>query len=148
MTHARGRLGFALAITAALVVGVSWLSMPAQSAGQDKGVDSDEIRKLVQKRRDVLKQLVAVQIQEYRTGRVDMAAILTAQRQLLDAELELNADRSKHAKLLADFVELAKSVEMVARKRYQAAETSVADVLEAQAARLEAETRLLRARRN
>jgi hypothetical protein len=107
---------------------------------------TDTDREALEKRRAVLFQLVKIQTEAYRQGKASLEGMVEAHQELVQVELELATTDDDRVKLLEESVQLARDLEKIATARYQAAEASQGDVLKAQAARLRAETDLLRQR--
>lgn len=144
MFRSRRLLGIWVLIVVGVGVGGTLVSNAEPPASKDEA--NKAIRKLLTERRDVLRQLVQVQFEEYRVGKTDLRAIVDARRQLLSVQLELKTGRAERVKLLTDFLALEKEVEAVVRKRHQVGAVGMSDVLQAHALRLDIETQLLRAK--
>lgn len=104
-----------------------------------------EVRKLQERRRDILREALEVNQKLYQTGHGTMGAIIEASKRLLAVELDLAATGAEriaahetHLEKIRAFVQFAKASRMTARG-------TVADELDAQDACLEAEIGLLKA---
>ncbi len=121
-----------------LAAGLAWGEAP------DKATLA-EVRKLQEKRRDVLRDALEGHEKLYQAGRAELGGVIETSRHLLEAELALaakDAERiaahQRHLKTARALVELAMAKKKVARG------TEV-DVLDARALALEAEIGLLKA---
>ena len=128
------------------------LGLAGSSAFSDSGpaevgsAAGRSLTELLQERRAVLKALVEVQVQAYRIGKLGFEPIVQAHKELLAAELELASDRAERVELIQKFVHLAADFEKLAAEKLRAGEATQADVLRAQALRLEAQVMAARAR--
>lgn len=98
---------------------------------------------LLQKRLEVLAQVAALQREAFQRGEANSDAVLLAQDELLEAELELTADRAARIVIYERFVEAAAGVEKLVGQQYDAGEATLVDVLKTKAAHLKAQADLL-----
>lgn len=106
---------------------------PKTSAGIDA---------LVRERLDTLRELVSYTDEAYRSGKTTYRSVMEAQNTLISAELESASRRADRIALLRTHVENLKKLEEIAASQQQAGQSTLADLLLAKAARLEAEIAL------
>lgn len=106
---------------------------PRLSAGLDA---------LVQERLATLRQLVGFAEEAFRSGSAGCPSVIEAQNALIAAELESATRRADRIPLLGKHVENLKRLEETAAAQQQAGSCTLADLLWAKAARLEAEIAL------
>lgn len=104
-----------------------------------------EVRKLQEKRRDLLREALAEREKLYQASRVEIREVVEASRRVLAAELELAATDAERIAAHQRHIEMGQWLVEIARARHQAARGIHADVLEAQAFSLEAKIGLLKA---
>jgi hypothetical protein len=112
-----------------------------------KGADG-ELRRLMKERYNAAVQGARGRWQEFLAGRCSLDGLLPSARQVLDAGLPLNDRAADRIALLAQFAELARDVEKVAQARHQAGQIPITEAAQARYLRLDAEIRLLQARRD
>lgn len=105
-----------------------------------------KIRKLRKQRRDVLKQLVAMQKKAIRAGQATPEVLLKSSNELAEAELELATDEKEIASILEKNYKLFVDIEKLINARVRAGVGSPADLLAIKARRLKAEIRWLSAK--
>jgi outer membrane PBP1 activator LpoA protein len=107
--------------------------------------DSDEVKKLLVQRRDVLVLGVKVKKEAYDAGRLTLDDLQQVSKQLLEAELELVMKAADRIAAHQRRFKLAYEVEEVVTARYKAGRESVGNLYQARADRLAAEIALRRA---
>ena len=104
-----------------------------------------DLARILEERRDVLRQLVAVRTEAYRAGRGNLESVVRSQRDLLHAQLRLQDDPRRRIELRSKAVELAKNLERIAESSFRQGSASQADILEARATRLDLQVELVEA---
>lgn len=134
-------------VSACAILAVALVSARGLSKELPKSEPAKQsVAELLQQRRAVLLSLVEVQTHLYQVGKADIEAVVQAHQELLLVQLELAASRDERINLLKKAVHLAMELENLAQARYKAGRATQADVLKSQAAKLKAETDLLRER--
>ncbi len=110
----------------------------------DKAITA-EVRKLWEKRRDVLRQAIELREKLYRSGRVDLGEVVETSKRLLTAELGLAATGAERIAAHERHLEKARAHVELAKERLERARGAHLQVLDAQDACLEAEIGLLKA---
>ncbi len=132
---------------------VAWIlslagATACQAGERPEGTEgADRLNSVLQERRAVLEELVKVQFEAYQTNLGGIERVIRARRQLLSVELDLESRPEERIRLITDFVETMSDCEKLAKQMYKANKTTVADVLEATAARLAGQAELLREQR-
>src|SRR5262249_23061768 len=114
------------------------------SAAGDKEDKAEEIKRLLVERQKTLRAAVDVLMAQYQAGVVDFQRVAQAQRAFLRATLDLPLPPEKRLAALRESRELADATVKVTEARFKRGMVTQADVLEAQAALLEARIELLR----
>jgi hypothetical protein len=104
-----------------------------------------QVRKLQEKRRDVLREALVGREKLYQGGRAELGGVVEASKRLLAAELDLAAKDAERIAAHERHLEKARALVEFAKARKQAALGTEADVLDARALALEAEIGLLKA---
>jgi hypothetical protein len=104
-----------------------------------------EVRKLQEKRRDVLRDALAVHQKLFQTGHGTLDGIVGTSKRLLAAELDLATTDGERIAVHERHVEQARLWFALAKARQEAGRGTAVEALEAQAAVLEAEIGLLKA---
>jgi outer membrane protein TolC len=104
-----------------------------------------EVHKLQEKRRDVLRDTLAVREKLYQTGRSTLDGIVKTSKQLLAAELELATTGGERIAAHQRHFEKARLWFELAKARHEAGRGEPGEVLDAQAVLLAAEIGLLKA---
>ena len=99
---------------------------------------------LVEQRVKTLEQLAALTREQYQAGMATIEDYLAAERELLEATIELANDRDARIVLLDKHVGNLKRTEAMAKERVANGVASQAEYLRAKAARLQAEIGLAR----
>jgi len=133
-----------LAIVIALFVSQPAATPPAKTRAPRLDEASQKINALQKERRDTLQQLVKLVQQRHRAGAVSSEAVLRASLKLNQAELDLAENRQRRIAVRKETVELLRRLEKTAKQRFEIGAGSQDEVLEARAARLQAEIELLR----
>jgi outer membrane protein TolC len=129
-----------------LIFVVFALSAPARDQARAAEDGAAGIRDLLQQRRDTLANLVQLEMAAFSVGVTTSDTIFDAQRQLIDAELELAGTSEQRLAVLQEQVELAKKLENQVRARVDQGASPRRDLLRAQANRLRAAILLARER--
>lgn len=103
---------------------------------------SPSLDALVQERLETLRQLVSFAEEAFRSGNAGYNSLIEAQNALIAAELESATRKTERIALLQKHVENLKRLEEIASSQQQAGQNTLADLLWAKAARLEAEIAL------
>lgn len=128
-----------------LVCVVLLVGMMTVSTANNRRVDtSDEIKDLMMERRDALRERATAVDAEYRSGRSEVAKVLDAQKDLLDAELELAPNRERRIALRRETLETLKVAELLAQAQFEQGVNTIQERLEAKAARIACKIDLLR----
>jgi outer membrane protein TolC len=110
-----------------------------------KGEASEQIESLLKERRDTLRRVVDVLTQQYENGSAAFESIMLASERLFDAELELAATKAERIAIYEKRVSALRAMEKFAEGRFKAGfRTTEVELLDARAARLQAQIRLLR----
>jgi outer membrane protein TolC len=104
-----------------------------------------EVRKLQEKRRDVLREALALRETEFRAARGTLDGVIKTSKRLLAAELNLATTGGERIAAHQRHLEKARIWSEVVKARHQAGQAVFADALEAQAAFLAAEIGLRQA---
>jgi outer membrane protein TolC len=132
------------------LAGLSWgllvlaVAGTGASAAGDKDDKAAEIKRLLVERQKTLRAAADVVMAQYKSGQADFQRVAQAQRALLKATLDLPQPLEKRLAALRESRELAAATVKVAEALFEVGKASKADVLEAQAALLEARIELLR----
>jgi len=102
---------------------------------------------MMQQRALLLQEAVDLAVIRYRQGESRYDVVLSLQRDLLDAELQLATNREQRIAVYRRLVDNMTTAEKVARQLYEAKEVSQIDYLRAKAARLQAQIDLEKAMR-
>lgn len=105
------RIGIVLNLIA--VASSVWMrpAPPMRAADQVKQADNAGVRALQQQRLEVLKQIVQLNHQAYRTGNREFDSVARAHMAMLEAELELAADQKKRLEVLEATLQLGKQLQ-------------------------------------
>lgn len=140
----RHRSGFL--VFGALSVLIIGLGMAPHATGS--GADSEKLKTLLDEHRAVLGEAVRLAEQGYRAGRTDIDSVLTLQRELFEAELELAESGEQRLELYWKLVEHSAGMEKVSAERFKTGQATQVDVLKAKAVRLQSQIDLERAKLN
>ena len=108
-----------------------------------RGANAENLTALRQERRDTLRQAVELVVALYRNARIDQEPALRLTTTLLNAELDLAPDRAARIALREQTIKQIKALEEIAATRKESARGPQFEILEAKAARLQAEIDLL-----
>jgi hypothetical protein len=111
-----------------------------------KGGDG-ELRRLQKERYNAAVQEAQARWQEYLAGRCDVDALSAVSRRVLDAGAPLNDKAADRVAFFAQYAELARDMDRVARARHEAGKIPISQAAHARYMRLDAEIRLIQARR-
>jgi predicted metal-dependent HD superfamily phosphohydrolase len=136
--------------------GLAWLGVvgcllwAAVTAGAPPpgGIDKETaaaVRKLQEKRRDLLREALEVRAKLYQAARAELGEVLATSKRLLEAELDLAATGAERIAAYEKQVERAEAWVEIARAKQAAGRGTGGDVLDAQAFVLEAQIGLLKA---
>jgi RNA polymerase sigma factor (sigma-70 family) len=117
---------------------------PEHDLAAEKGGRAARLKALLQQRLALLKQIAAETEQAARQGSVPLQEVLRAKRAVLQAELDLCESDKERLVVHEKGVVLAKEFEQLVEKYFKAGTVPHADLLSAQAQRLEAEIALER----
>jgi hypothetical protein len=114
---------------------------PALTSSQEKAPtpQSQNVFGLAKFRRDTASELYRLRREEFKVGRTDLEATLSAAKRLLDSELELARNSRERVKAHQNYLQLTQENEALAKKVHEAGQLSQAAYLEAQYLRAEAE---------
>jgi outer membrane protein TolC len=104
--------------------------------------ESEEAKKLLLERRNVLKQIIDIQSRGYERGEIRLDSFLLAQRDFFETELELAEQKSQRIEICERLVKTMESIEAVSQRLHSAGEVSIIDALTSKAARLKAQAQL------
>jgi hypothetical protein len=104
-----------------------------------------EVRKLQEKRRDLLREALLVREKLFQSARAPLREVVETSKQLLTAELELAATGAERVAAHERHFEKALAFSKVARARHESGRGTFADVLDAEALFLEAKIGWLKA---
>ena len=104
-----------------------------------------EVRKLQEKRRDALREALAVRETLFRRANGPLEGVVKTAKQLRAAELDLATTDGERIAAHQSYFEKARLWSEIVKARREAARATAADALEAQAISLEAEIGLLKA---
>ena len=108
-----------------------------------RGPNAENLTALRKERRDILREAVEQAEVAFRNGRREYTSIPRITIELLNAELDLAPDRAGRVALREQIVEKFKALEGVVAARMESARGGRTELLEAKAARLQAEIDLL-----
>jgi len=108
-----------------------------------RGPNADNLTALRKERRDVLRQAAEVAAELHRNARMDPESFRRITIKMLNAELDLTPDRAGRIALRERTVEQFKMIEEMVAAQVEGARAARTDLLEAKAARLQAEIDLL-----
>ncbi len=115
----------------------------AQPAAVVREANPEDLTALRKERRDILRQAVEQAEVLHRSARIDDASIRRIAINLLHAELDLAPDHAARVALREQMVKQFKAIEELAAARVESARAMKTELLEAKAARLQAEIDLL-----
>jgi hypothetical protein len=104
-----------------------------------------EVRKLQEKRRDVLRQALDVRTRLYQSARAELGGVIETSKRLLTLELDLAATDAERIAAHERYLEKARAYVELAKAKHESGQGNLADVLDAREACLAAEVGLLRA---
>lgn len=102
------------------------------------------VAKLLDERLALLGEIVELYQAAYKSSEVSFDAVASAQRDLLQARLELANSANERVKIRREMVQVSQYIEKVTKQLFQAKQTSKPDMLKATASRLRAEADLKR----
>jgi outer membrane protein TolC len=137
-------LGMGLLVLAAVTAAASAGGDKEGKAGDRKEDKPENLNRLLVQRHEVLRKTLNVLEAHYKAGTTDFGRVEQAQRELLKAGLELPQSREKRVAALREARDLAETMLRVTETRFKAGTTTQVDVLQAEAALLEARIALLR----
>jgi outer membrane protein TolC len=135
-------------IAAAGVIGTVVVGLAVAVSGWELNPtgDAEQLRSLLQVRRDTMHELVRTVDQHFRAGRVASDAVIQARGGLLTAELEMAATPEQRLAIHQRMIATMQDLERATAERYRMGTVTQAEVLHARAARLNAEIHLIRER--
>jgi hypothetical protein len=107
----------------------------------------DELRKLLKARYNAAVAEMKARFKEFEAGRGRVDSMLGASKRLLESGLELSAGPNDRIKLLEQFLEMAKEAERIKQVLVDEGREAPTELHEARYLRIDAEIRLLRAKR-
>ncbi len=116
----------------------------AEPAAGVRGPDAERVTALRKERREVLRQAVKESEEGYRNGVMPYTSVSRITISLLNAELDLAPDHAGRVAIRERTVEQFKVIEKTVAVSVQGGTAENTDLLEAKAARLQAEIDLLR----
>ena len=138
------RISFSVALVGLCVATGLWVSSGlAEPTAADRGPNAENLIALRKERRDILRQAVEVADVLHRNARTDDASVRRITINLLNAELDLAPDRAGRIALREQAIKQFKAIEEVVAAQVERAVATQANLLEAKAARLQAEIDLL-----
>ncbi|HEY3963816.1 MAG TPA: hypothetical protein VGM05_04615 [Planctomycetaceae bacterium] len=108
-----------------------------------RGPNAENLTALRKERRDILRQAVEQAEVLHRSAKIDDASFRRIAINLLHAELDLDPDHAARVALREQMVKQFKAIEEIAAARVESARATRTELLEAKAARLQAEIDLL-----
>jgi len=108
-----------------------------------RGSNAENLTALRKERRDILREAAEQAERLHRNARIDDASLRRITISLLNAELDLAPDRAGRVAIRERIVEQFKAIEEVVAARAESALAQSTDLLEAKAARLQAEIDVL-----
>lgn len=142
------RIAFAVVLVGLCAVAGLFVSSGLAEPASVRGPDAEKLTALRKERRDLLQQALKLTEEGYRSGVVDFSSIPRISINLLNAELDLAPDHAARVIIREQIVERFKTIEKTAAQRVETAIADTTELLEAKAARLQAEIELLRERAN
>ena len=115
-------------------------------ADDETDAENQAISMLMQERRDALRDRAETLRNENRKGRVDVARVLHAENDLIDAELELARTKDERVTLHTKALENYEKIEQFAELSIKSGIGSIPEQLNAKANRIAAKIELLRER--
>ena len=122
------------------------ISARAEPKDADPAPDAEKITALQKERRDLLREVVNSAEEGHRTGVLAYSAVSRAMTAWLNAELDLAANHAERVAVREKILTHAENVEKTAGEAFKVGNADRTDLLEAKAARLQAEIDLLRER--
>ena len=120
--------------------------MPVPGTAAPSGTTAGK-EDLLRTRRDTLRQALETAEARYRSGNVALESVLRTAKELLEVELQLARTKAERIELCETTVAKLREMENLAQARFDAGiESGRGELLEAKAARLNAEERLLQER--
>lgn len=105
---------------------------------------TEDDNELLTKRRDALNSQCEMVLRRHQSGIATQTSVIAVSNQLLDAELQLAKTKKQRLSLYKTHLDRLRELEKLAKERYEAGVGPENDVLEAKAARLQAEIDLHR----
>jgi hypothetical protein len=138
------RISFSVALVGLGVATGLWVSSGlAEPTAAVRGPNPENLIALRKERCDVLRQAAEVAEVLHRNAKIDDTSLRRITINLLNAELDLAPDRAGRLALREQTVKQFKAIEEAVAARVERALATHADLLEAKAARLQAEIDLL-----
>lgn len=131
-------------LVAVVAVALGVLAWSIADGETTKANHIDNLETLLGKRRDTLRQLVDVVTEEYRHGTSTFESVAHATDQLMDAELELAKNPKDRVAILQRRVVLMTELFAMVDTKFQAGQSTHAQVLAAKAALLQSQIHLAR----
>ncbi len=132
-------------ICLALLVAFSLTAAAIRADNEEASSADGQIRNLMAQKRDALQERVDEIRKFHESGTVTTDKVLDAQLDLSRAQLDLAITKEDRLSVLDSQVQILRDLEQVAKSRYQSGSAMRAEVLNAMAARIDAEIALLRA---
>jgi outer membrane protein TolC len=114
------------------------------AAGANKDDKAEEINRLLVERHKTLRAVADMLMAQFKDGKVGFERLAEAQRAVLRAALDLPQSPEKRLATLRELRDLADATRRAVEARFKVGKVSQVDVLEAEAALLEARIELLR----
>jgi hypothetical protein len=128
-----------------LLAGVTEGRAPAPGAEVLDKETAAGVRKLQEKRRDLLREALDVRAKLYQSARAELAGVIETSRRLLTAEIELAATGAKRIAAHERQYKMAQAWVEIAKAKLAAGRGHGGEVLDARAFSLEAQIGLLKA---
>ena len=139
------RIAFAIVLAGLGIVTGLFVSSGLAEPASVRGPDAEKLTALRKERRDVLRQAARQAEEAYRSGLIPYTSVPRITINLLNAELDLAPDRAGRVAVRERIVEQFKEIEKSVAQHVEAGLAGdQTDLLEARAARLQAEIDLLR----
>lgn len=131
-------------LVAVLVVAFGVLTPAVVTGEKQPKNETEKLDKLLQQRRDILRQLVKAVTVQFQEGEIGFEPVFRATDKLIEAELDLAKNAKERVGILQRRVELMKNLFSLTDAKHQAGQGTTAQLLAAKAGLLEAQIQLLR----
>ena len=129
--------------TAVLVTATFWLTTGIALSAES--TEANDLERLLKSRLQVLGEIASLQRQGYEHGQTEFEVVLSAERDLLAATLEVAKTGQDRIAIYRDRIETAQKLEALTQRLWRNGAVSRIDHLKATAFRLRAEADLVRA---